>query len=431
MKRFALVDCNNFFVSCERVFNPKLINKPVAVLSSNDACVIARSNEVKKLGIKMGEPYFACKDLLKKNNAFVYSSNFSLYGDMSARVMQTLTDYSTDIEEYSVDEAFLYFPDPFINFDGEQSETDYYNRYAKFVRKKVKQKTGIPVSIGMGPTKTLAKIANHIAKKNPEYAGVFDITNHKNLDHILKNFEISDIWGIGYRYTKKLNSYGIKNAYELRQCDENWVRKHLTITGLKTVLELRGISCLNLQDIVEPKQSITVSRSFGKNVTNINELKEAASYHVSTAAEKLRNQNAITGSLTIFICYTHFYEPQRYYDSTTIQLPIATSYTPDLIKFAHQCLEKLTKRIVVYKKIGVILSDFNSSTQAQFNIFHQMPDLDKQSKIMQTIDHANSKLGKNKIFYAAVGNEHSWATKKSCKSPNYTTSWNEILTIKI
>ncbi len=429
--RIVLVDCNNFFVSCERVFNPKLMGKPVVVLSSNDACIIARSNEAKKLGIKMGGPLFKVQDIIKKHNVMVYSSNFPLYGDMSARVMQTLTNYSTDIEVYSVDESFLYFPNYIGTFTSVAQENAYYRLYAHMVRKKVKQEVGIPVSIGLGPTKTLAKVANHLAKKNPEYSGVCDLTDHPQLDDILKKFEVADIWGIGSRYTKFLQRYGINTAYDLKNCDEKWVRKNMTVNGLRTVLELRGTPCISLQDAPDAKQSITVSRMFGKNVTERTELQEGLVFHISTAAEKLRKQHMVAGVITVFVCFTHYYDTQRFYDSVTIQLPMATAYTPSLIAHAQRCLDALFKKGLIYKKVGVIIDDLYPESSLQVNLFTPVPNLDKQSKVMQAIDTVNARMGKNKLFYAGAGIQKAWQTKWSKKSPSYTTNWNELLTIQI
>lgn len=431
MKRFVLADCNNFFVSCERVFNPKLVGKPVVVLSSNDACVIARSNEAKKLGIAMGQPAYQCKDIFRKHKVIVYSANFALYGDMSSRIMQTLTEYSTDIEVYSVDEAFLHFPGLLKEYTTIDQEREYYTKYAHFVKQKVRQKIGIPISIGLGPTKTLAKIANHIAKKNSEYNGVFDITQHPDSDAILQKIDVSDIWGIGYRYAKLLYNHNIKNAYQLTNCSDTWIRKQLTINGLKTALELRGQSCLDLQDVPDPKKSITVSRMFGKNVTELQELKEGIAYHCSIAAEKLRSQQVIAGVVTVFVCFTNYYDSQRFYNSHTIQLPIPTAYTPTIIASAHACLEKLFKKGLIYKKVGIILDDFYAANFIQMNTFCALPDVPKQTEIMKTVDTINRKLGKNKVFFAAIGINQKWHTKRVFKSPAYTTNWNELLTIKI
>ncbi len=428
MKRFALADCNNFFVSCERVFDPTLNGKPVVILSSNDACVIARSNEAKKIGIKMGQAAWECREIFKQHKVIVYSSNFTLYGDLSKRVMQVLTHYATDIEIYSIDEAFFFMPPsaptlPIIN------DALYYTRYAYFIRQQVKKQIGIPISIGIGPTKTLAKIANGIAKKSPD--GVFDITNHPQLNDILKSIAVGDIWGIGYRYSKKLCARGITTAYDFKNCDERWVRKNFTINGLRTLLELRGVECLELEQ-TDPKQSITVSRLFGRNVTDLVELKEGIAAHTITAGEKLRKQNMCAQQVIIFTCFVTYHDNTRQYDSCQFQLPIATSYTPTLLWAATVCVEKLFKKGCIYKKVGIILDDFVPADAIQMNGFSQFPkNREKQIRLMKTIDTINSKLGKNKVSYAVAGTDQTWRNKQEKKTPAYTTNWHEILTIKI
>ncbi len=431
MKRFALADCNNFFVSCERVFNPKLVGKPVVVLSSNDACVIARSNEAKQLGIKMGQPAFECRYLFQKYKVIVYSANFALYGDMSSRVMQALTEYSTDIEVYSVDEAFLHFPTMLKDYKSIDEERTYFQQYGQYVRKNVTQKTGIPLSIGLGPTKTLAKIANHIAKKNPQFNGVFDITNHPEADAWLQKIDVSEIWGIGYRYAKFLHNYNIKNVYQFIQCSDQWIRKNLTINGLKTVTELRGTPCFSLDDIPNSKQSITVSRMFGRNVSEIDALQEGVASHATIAGEKLRSEKSIASLMTVFVCYTHQFESQRFYNSHTIELDMPTSYTPTLINYANQCLAKLFKKGFIYKKVGIILEGLYPADFIQLNTFIQQPNTEKQNQIIEAVDTVNKKMGRNKVFFAAAGIKQSWQTKRAFKSQAYTTNWNELLTIKI
>lgn len=419
MPVFALVDCNNFFVSCERVFNPNLANKPVVVLSSNDACVIARSNEAKALGIKMGEPVFKCEQVLKSRKVFSLSSNFTLYSDMSKRVMQSLSEFAIDLEVYSIDEAFAFWPNNkmFDNVD-----------YSKHVRHKIKKNIGLPVSIGLAPTKTLSKMANNIAKKKDD--GVFQITE-SNLDEVLKSTPVGDIWGIGRRYAKFLIAYDIHTAYDLKIADDKWVQKNLSIVGLKIVKELRGISCFNLDDNPEGKKSICVSRSFGKNLIEIDELKEALAFHVTSAAVKLRKQNSITASVNVFFMYTKYHDSFRFYESLSYQLPIATSYTPDLIKAANVCLAKMFKPGLLYKKIGIIFDHFYSADFVQMSTITNLPNIEKQSMLIKTIDNINSSLGKNTVFYAAALSDHSWESKKLKKSANFTTNWNEILTIKI
>ena len=429
MKRYFLVDCNNFYVSCERVFNPKLHNKPVVVLGSNDACVIARSNEAKALDIAMGAPAFECKELFKKHNVIVYSANFALYGDMSNRVMQTLTHYATDIEIYSVDEAFLCAP----HYAGPENQEQYfYYSYATMLRSHTHQYTGIPVSIGIGPTKTLAKVANKLAKKYKKLNGVFDITDHPALDTILASIAIEDVWGIGSRYAKKLRNHHITNAQEFKYTDEKWVRKNMTIVGLKTLYELRGISCFPLEESPQPKQSICVSRAFGKKINNILSAKEALASYVSCAAEKLRKQQTLTAHITIFALTNRYDDPHNYFRSAHCQLPIATDYTPQLITAANRCLEQIFKRTYQYKKVGVILSDLVPHDFRQMNITTPpLHNIIKQNKQMETIDRINTKWGRNTLFFAASGIEQPWKMHQAHKSACFTTNWHELLTITI
>lgn len=428
MLKFALVDCNNFFVSCERVFNPSLLKKPVVVLSSNDACVIARSNEAKALGIAMGVPAFKCKDIFKKHDVKIYSSNFALYGDMSARVMQVLTSLATDIEIYSVDEAFLYLPSP----TNEHSYwAGHHSKYAMHIKEQVFKNTGIPVTIGIGPTKTLAKVATKIAKKKAYLKNVLDISDVPDIDPILASIDIKDVWGIGSRYAKLLRGKGITNARDFKYICENWVKKNMTVVGLKTLLELRGISCLSLYDAPPAKQSITVSRSFGKNVSTLHELKEATAAYMLTAAEKLRNQNAIASRVTVFLVYTQYFEHNRFYNATSLDLFTATSYSPTLIKAAHCCLEDLFKPGFTYKKVGVMVSDLGSQSSIQMNIYFKASDSVKEAKVMKALDKVNKKLGRNKLTVAAAGFKREWKMKQAKKSACFTTNWNELLTIKL
>ena len=426
MKRYLLADCNNFFVSCERIFNPKLLRKPVVVLSSNDACVIARSNEAKALGIPMGIPAFKCKQIFQNHDVKILSANFTLYGDISSRVMQTLGELSSDIEIYSIDEAFLFIKEPIK--DNNFLDT-YYTEYAKYILKKVNQYTGIPISIGIGSTKTLAKIANTIAKKNPHYKGAFDICAAPNIDEVLESFPIEDIWGIGSKYSKILKAYGIYNARDLKYSNESWIREKCTINGLKTVLELRGIACLNLYDIPKKRKTLCVSRSFGKQVTSIQEIKEALATYISTAAEKLRAQQYIAYTITVFLLSNRYCENDFYYNSTSITLPVATAYTPELIKSGFTCLESIFKIGYQYRKVGVILSNFASTEQ--LHLYYTVSNSTKKNNVIKSIDRINSKLGKNKIFFAASGIAKPWKTKQLNKSQCYTTNWHEILTINL
>lgn len=428
MKRYLLIDCNNFFVSCERVFNPKLLNKPVVVLSSNDACVIARSNEAKALGIPMGESAFRCERIFKKHNVIVFSSNFTLYGDMSARIMQVLAQLSINIEIYSVDEAFIFISE----YTSDKSFNDvYYREYAKYIRQTVKQQTGIPISIGIGPTKTLAKIANKIAKKNELLEGVYDITAANNIDEILATYDISDVWGIGSRYSKLLRNQGIKTALDFKGMDTRWVKKNLTIVGLKTLLEIRGMPCLSLNEIQKPRQSICVSRSFGRNVTSLLEVKEALASYICKAAEKLRAQNTIANVITVFLLSNKYHDQQYYYNSKTAAIPLTTAYTPDLIKIGHKCVESIYVQGYQYKKVGVLFSDLVNFDFQQLDIYNIDQNKDKKNKIIKAIDKINFKFGGNKVFFASMGIKRDWKNKQLKKSSCYTTNWNEILTITL
>lgn len=426
MHHFALIDCNNFYASCERVFNPQLLSKPIVVLSSNDACIIARSNEAKALGIPMGAAAYEYQHILQKHNVIVFSANFTLYGDMSARVMQTLTSLSTDIEVYSVDEAFLFFAENDPRFDPQ----NYFTQYGQFVRDTVKQHTGIPISVGIGQTKTLAKIANHLAKKRPEYNGVCDISTNPSIDALLSSIDVSEIWGVGYQYAKKLKRKGINTVRDFKYMDERWVKKNMTISGLQTLLELRGTACLELQEQSEPRQSITVSRLFGKKVTEFTELMEATASYISRAAEKLRAQNSLAYHIMVFVVYRHYDDPQRFYRATNIELPVATAYTPDLIAAAAQCLKKLYHSGLLYKKAGVIVSNLIADDALQMHTHERLPDIQKQMTIMETIDSINKKWGKNILRSAAIGLDQEWRMKQLHKTQCYTTNWHELLTIK-
>ena len=430
MKRYLLVDCNNFFVSCERVFNPTLLNKPVVVLSSNDACVIARSNEAKELGIAMGVPAFKCEKIFKKHGVQVLSSNFSLYGDISARVMSTLAEFASDIEIYSIDEAFIFIAEPIKD---KQFNDTYYSEYSRLIVRKVKQRTGIPISIGIGPTKTLAKIATTLAKKNPHLKGVFDITAYSatQLDTILDAFDVKDIWGIGYRYANKLHDQKIHTAKDFKYADDSWIRKNLTIVGYRTLLEIRGISCLSITQVPQPKQALCVSRAFGRDVTSIIECKEALAAYITIAAAKMRAQKTMALRITVFIISNKHREADYYYNSREKRLSSGTAYTPDLIKAGNECLESIYKSGYQYKKVGVLLSELVPADFQQLSTYAHADNTQTKILVMQTLDKINKKFGKNKLFFAASGIVKPWQNKQLKKSPNYTTNWHELLTIDL
>lgn len=419
-KIFALVDCNSFYCSCERVFNPRLRNVPVVVLSNNDGCVISASVEAKKLGIKIGTPYFQCEALFKKHGGFAYSSNYTLYGDMSNRVMEILSSFSPEIEVYSIDEAFL----SFTNF----VFTDLYS-YGKIIRETVMQYTGIPVSVGIGATKTLSKAANRLAKKYTENQGVFLLEN-KSSDIYLEKIDVSDIWGVGEQYSKFLYGIGIKNAKQFKYADEKQIRKKMTVMGARTQAELKGISCINLEEINPPKKAIVSSRSFGQPVVTLQELKEAVAAYTSNAAQKLRKQNSLAQNLTVFINTNYFKaEDPQYGNSISFKLPMASNYTPELIHLAHAGLEKIFKPGYKYKKAGIMLTNIVDEGDLQYNLFIN-PELNqKRNDLMKSIDNIQNRFGKNSLFIGAEGIHQNWKMKRLMLSKNFTTRLDELLLI--
>ena len=342
---FALVDCNNFYASCERVFNPALRTRPVVVLSNNDGCIIARSEEAKALGIKMGTPVFKCRDLLRRHKVAVFSSNYPLYGDMSSRVMMTLAALAPDIELYSIDEAFL-----------DMSSFGRYDlaEYARLIRRTVRQHTGIPVCVGMAPTKTLAKVANRLAKKNPVYQGVCLLDGAELIASALAMTKVEDVWGIGRQLIKLLSARNINTAADLAAAPVPWVRKHLHITGARVQAELNGTSCLPMELVRVAKQSICTSRSFGKSVTTLDELHQAVATFAGKCAVKLRKEQAVASMLTLFIGTSPFddNEGARYWGTKTISLPYPTQDSMTLIRAAQSVLDVLFCAGHAYKKAG-------------------------------------------------------------------------------
>ena len=425
MKRFFLLDCNNFFVSCERVFNPALIGEPVVVLSNNDGCIISRSNEAKALGIGMGDAFFEAEKIIKKHKVHVYSSNFTLYADMSARVMQTIAELSTDIEIYSIDEAFFFVPS--YQNATQQAATSY----GQYIRSVVKQRTGIPISLGIGSTKTLAKIANKLAKKKPHYNGVLDIADHPDIDTFLASLPVRDVWGVGRQYEKLLLSAGIKTPRDLKYAPDHWVRKKMTIMGLKTVLELRGKSCIDLQESIPAKQSVTVSRSFGRLVSDKREVQEAVATYMIRAAQKLRKDHLLASVVTVFVSTSRYHEHQRYFNSASVVCSLPTAYTPHLLEAAQACLDVLYRPGYLYKKVGVLLSDLVSDQQMQLSTYIALPDVQTQKRLMKTCDTINMRFGLHVLSYASAGVDQSWKAKRLLKSAHYTTSWHELFTITV
>lgn len=420
MKVYALVDCNNFYVSCERVFNPSLKNKAVAVLSNNDGCIVARSQEVKDLGIGMGAAFFEYEQLLRKHNVQIFSSNYALYGDMSARVMRVLMNHVADVEIYSIDEAFLH-----ITHTGDDTVA-----FMQHLRTQIKKWTGIPVCIGIGPTKTLAKLANKTAKKNKQYDGVYDCTRIKDKNSWLAQFPVEDVWGIGRQYTKKLNDYRIRTAYDFIQMDDTWIRNKMTINGLKTAWELRGTSCIALHEQPDPKQSIAFTRSFKHPMRTKIGMQQALSSFVARAAEELREQKLLASAVHVFIATGRFSQEQHYANAQTIELSISSAYTPDLITAVEKAIDALFIPGYLYKRAGIILVDLVDQNSQQQSVDHQVTNKTSKNAMMKMIDSINAKWGRQTIAYAAEGNMQRWRTTQLKRSPRYTTSWHEILKIR-
>ena len=415
----ALIDCNNFYASCERIFNPKLMRRPIVVLSNNDGCIITRSAEAKKLGIKMGEPYFKAKKIIDKNNVKVFSSNYSLYGDISQRVMETLARFAPDIEIYSIDEAFLGL-NGFENYE--------LSKYCSYIRRTIKQWVGIPVSIGVSSTKTLSKIANNLAKKNKEYEGVCILKSWFEINEALKLTPIGDVWGIGRRLSSFLQKYNIKTAYDFIQLDKGWVRKNMGVVGEKTFLELCGVSCIELDLSPSDKKSCCVSRSFSKPIEKIHDLEESVSAYGTRVAEKIREEGLMAESMSIFVLTNYFNRKEKQYsNSIKLQLPFPTNNSIKIVKRALQGIRKIYREGYRYKKAGVILYGLSKSSQVK-----GLLDYDRESSdaIMNTMDRINGRYGSSVIRLASEGIEKSWRMKREKVSPCYTTNFDDLVEVK-
>ena len=417
-RKIALIDCNSFYVSCERLFNPKIRKKPVVVLSNNDGCIISRSNEAKVLGIKMGEPYFKEKDIIVKNNVQVFSSNYSLYGDISRRVMRTLKRFNSDIEIYSIDEAFLdlsNFPDNEVENVGHE------------IRNIVLKWTGIPTSIGIAKTKTLSKVANHIAKK--KQSGVTSFIGIENIDSILEKVEINNVWGVGKQLTKFYHKSGIYNAKQLKNVSNTWIKKSSNVLSSRTAMELRGIPCIDLEATSSKRKSCVVSRSFGQRVENFQELKEAIASYSLNASEKIRSESLVTKSITVFIRTSPFQSRFGYYsNSKTIDFPIATNNSIEIVKAAISSLETIFKNGYRYQKAGVMLSRLSDSVGDK-NLFSSEKDK-KINCLMKSIDNTNHKYGRSTLSLASAGVHKRWNTRRQHYSKIDTADFYCLPTIK-
>jgi DNA polymerase V len=417
---FALLDCNNFYVSCERLFRPGLERRPVVVLSNNDGCIIARSNEAKALGIGMGTPFFQNRGIIEKHGVEVFSSNYALYGDLSHRVMSVLQEMEPEVEIYSIDEAFIRLPRG-GNFN--------LAEHARALRKKIGKDVGIPVSIGIGPTKTLAKIANRIAKKDPEKRGVFDLGSHADPDRLLAAIRVEDVWGIGRRHAEKLHRQDIRTALDLKNGSGAWIRKHLAVVGLRTVMELRGVSCIPLDREPAPRKSVVCSRSFRKPVFALADLAEAVSSYVTVAAEKLRGEGLAATNLHVFLrTNRHRLDLPQHADSRMVGLEQPTSSTPVLIRGALAGLKKIYKPGFAYQKAGVMLTGLTRAGMRQQDLFRTPPAAN--GAVMEALDRINSRWGRNTVQYASSGLDKPWCMSQERRSPAYTTNWQELPVVK-
>lgn len=416
---YSLIDCNNFYASCERVFNPSLRNKPIVVLSNNDGCVIARSNEAKKLGIPMGAPAFQYQSVFRRHDVKVFSANFHLYGDMSHRVMNILSNYSPVSEIYSIDECFL-------SLHG--MNIDHYKYGLDMVEKVIKW-TGIPISVGTAPTKALAKVANRIAKKFPQTTnGSYVIDSEEKRIKALKWLPIEDVWGIGRQNAKKLFAQGVKKAYDFTEMPESWVLKHMTIVGLRLQKDLKGIPSIDMET-EEKKQSISTTRTFDRDYDNFEDVKERVVAFTTLSAEKLRNQNSLCNALNLFVETNRFKETETYYyKSIQLKLPFSTSSTIELVAFAVMGLKHIYHDHLHYKKVGVTLSHFVDANCHQPSLFFNSDP--KHKELMRVIDKINGTYQHNVVRLAGM-DEKTFKMKQEHLSPAYTTNINDVIEVNL
>jgi DNA polymerase V len=419
---FALVDVNNFYVSCERVFNPRLENVPLVVLSNNDGCAVARSNEVKALGIKMGAPWFTLQELALQHGIEALSSNYTLYADMSNRFVSVLRDFSPDIEVYSVDESFLRV-ETLIHLYGGATAMGHA------MRNRIRQWVRLPVCTGFGTTKTLAKLANHIAKKNPEFGGVCDLSCMSEWDrqHWFAKIAVGDVWGVGRKIAKQLDAMNIKTVQQLATVDPKSVRAQFGVVMERTVKELQGVSCLDLQDLAQDKQQIMVSRSFGSMVRDFAGVSEAASWHMSTAAEKLRAQSSVAGAVYVFVQTNQFRKTDPQHNrGVVVPLADVSDDTRALTAAALMGLRHIYRKGFAYKKCGVMLMHLTQKTQRQETLFDDVAARERSAKTMAVMDAINRTWGRGTLRSAATGVSKRWAMRSENRSPRYTTCWTEL-----
>ena len=422
----AIIDCNSFYCSCEKLFRPEFQHHPVVVLSNNDGCIISRSDEAKQVGIDMAGPYFKARPIIVKNNVAVFSSNYNLYGDMCQRVMETLRTLAPNVEVYSVDEAFLDVP---------ENAVQHCTAFGLQVKHRVEQWTGIGVSIGIAATKVLCKAANRLAKRNKQASGgVMVLQSEASIEAALRDTPVDDIWGVGRRYAVKLKDGGIFNAWQLRNMPEEWARKNMGgVVGVRLIRELNGIPCLALQDPLEYKKMIACTRMFGAPVYTVTELTEAIATYTSRAAEKLRRQWCNATFMDVFVVSNDHPENHYQYNPETIHaycnLPVATSDTHALISHAVRLIRQLYRNGSRYLKAGIVLSGLIPDNVVQSNIFRSTENA-KSKKLMEAVDNINSSISQDTVKYAVTGLDRKWKMRQDLKSPRYTSQWKELKEVR-
>lgn len=414
---FALVDCNNFYASCERVFQPRLEGKPVLVLSNNDGCVVARSNEAKALGIKMGVPFFKIKDMVKSNKIEVLSSNYTLYGDLSRRVMEILSTFTPDFEVYSIDECFL-------GLDG--FRTRNLVSYSKEIRTTIQRYTGLPVCIGIAPTKVLAKMANRIAKKNPTYNGVFNFFDCPDWDTVLRDFPLEDLWGVSSRYVQRLNHLGIKTPLDLKRCHRGQIRKAFGVVMERIALELSGISCLTLETVPPTRKNMACARGFGQELTKLEDLQDALSSYCALVCEKLRKSKQLAQGVFVFLMTNPFGKKSVPFSAGKFSLLVEPANDPSLVMGkASELLKKVYRPNLSYKRVGIILMQLMPQKDYQPDLFSSV-NYKKRTSLLKAVDTINGKFGKKAIQFGLPKAPGVWKQNRTRSSPNFTTMWTEL-----
>ncbi|MCA1631428.1 MAG: Y-family DNA polymerase [Acidobacteria bacterium] len=417
---FACVDCNNFYVSCERVFDAKLSRRAVVVLSNNDGCVISRSEEAKALGVRMGAPYFRVRALCEREGVAVLSSNYALYGDLSRRVMETLAEFTPELDPYSIDEAFLNLS---------HLEGDSLAELAREVRARVLRWTGVPVAVGVAPTKTLAKLGATLAKRSAKARGVVNLLDARHADSALARTAVGDVWNVGPRLARRLTGAGIETAAQLRGADARAWRRRTSVALERVIMELRGVSCLPLSLCQPARKSAVCSRSFGRPVESLAELREAVAYYATRAAEKIRRAGLAAGALVVFVSTSRFGGEPQYSNSAALPLGVPSSFTPELIRCARLGLGRIFRDGLRYKKAGVMLLDLAPAAPAQVGMFDEV-DRGRAERLMRVVDAVNARMGAETLRFAASGYGREWKMLREHCSPRYTTNWDELLLLR-